>query len=689
MNNIKVTDLDENKEKIEFYTDTNITEFLKPGDYTKITFEGYNYVVKIVKIKRYFELYKVEATVDIDPYRISLCNSLRSEKLMGVQEWSEKHVILSESTASPGKYSTNLTPYMREPYEAVKEKNGINEVWFMKSAQTGFTQFLINTIGYIIDVYPCSIMIVLPTGKLCKNFSKDKFDALVDCSPRIRDKMEQLSKEDDTQLMKKFKNCNIRFAAANNAGDLRSQAAQYVIYDEMGAFVSDCEKEGDPMELGAKRTTTFGRKAKQIGGSTPTIAGYCKIEEKFMKGDQRYYNIPCPICDHKQRLVFENLKYKELDDNKNFCDPASIYYECVECKGKILERNKTKMMELGEWIPTNLSAPKNIRSYHINSLYSPVSWASWQGIIDEYLASRNDESKMKTFMNTTLGLTYRFESKRPVAKNLIERKSGKFGSWECPNDVVYVNVGVDVQDNRLACCVFGYGSDGKIYIIHYEEIHGDAAEDATWDLFLRFCKTPIKHESGINLYISEGVIDTGHKTHYVYDFCRKNRQFIPVKGRSDPEQGYYMKRSEKINTDLNGNDTDGGFNLYLVNTINCKRIIADLLNNADNPNSNYVSFNKDLTMSFFDMLCSEEIITHFDKTRGKTTHKSVLVQKGSRNEALDCFAYSIALSRKRLIQQLVGEEYENYYNAQIQPKIDLMNGKQVEEEKPFVKSRFR
>ena len=122
-------------------------------------------------------------------------------------------------------------------------------------------------------------------------------------------------------------------------------------------FRSVSQSRYDPIELARKRTTTFSRR-KIFLLSTPTIENLSTIDKEFKKGDQRYYNVPCPHCKGKQKLIFSNLKFTKKINNEKLVEPDSVYYECTYRKNEIKEFNKTWMLENGEWIPDNTDANK-------------------------------------------------------------------------------------------------------------------------------------------------------------------------------------------------------------------------------------------------------------------------------------------------------------------------------------------
>ncbi|MDV7397842.1 phage terminase large subunit family protein, partial [Arthrospira platensis SPKY1] len=86
---------------------------------------------------------------------------------------------------------------------------------------------------------------------------------------------------------------------------------------------------------------TFARR-KILIVSTPTIAGASAVEREFDASDQRRYFVPCPHCDHRQWLRFEQLRWERGQ-------PETAAYICESCSQPIAEHHKTWMLENGQW----------------------------------------------------------------------------------------------------------------------------------------------------------------------------------------------------------------------------------------------------------------------------------------------------------------------------------------------------
>ena len=64
--------------------------------------------------------------------------------------------------------------------------------------------------------------------------------------------------------------------------------------------------EGAGVSLVLARQTTFGAARKAYLCSTPTVENDSEIHEWFLRGDQRYFHVPCPRCGEYQPLEWRD-----------------------------------------------------------------------------------------------------------------------------------------------------------------------------------------------------------------------------------------------------------------------------------------------------------------------------------------------------------------------------------------------
>ena len=334
--------------------------------------------------------------------RRAYVEGLRPDPREPMSEWADKYRVLNQTyAAEPGRWRTERTPYLREIMDAFSPTARCEFVAVMKGAQLGFTEILTNMLGYIIHRAPGPAMMVQPTQNLAKRFSKQRLATMIDDVPVLRGKVADPRARDsgNTTMAKNFDGGVLFLAGANSAADLRSAPVRYLLLDEVDAYPYDVDDEGDPIELAVNRTKTFARR-KVLIGSTPTVKDVSRVEREFLKGDQRFFEVPCPHCETPQALEWQHVKWDKDEHDQH--DPETAFYACPHCGGKIEEHHKKPMLAQGQWVarkPENNLSDRR-RSYHINSLYSP--WESWASLVYKFLDAQRDPHLLKTFINTAL-----------------------------------------------------------------------------------------------------------------------------------------------------------------------------------------------------------------------------------------------------------------------------------------------
>ena len=106
-------------------------------------------------------------------FRRVICRSLAKPEELTVSQWAEKYRILDESSNLSGRWSNNITPYLKEIMDTFNQ-DYIREVYLCKGSQLGGTEVLINMLMYIIDKSPAPSMIVYPSDDLAKEISKER-----------------------------------------------------------------------------------------------------------------------------------------------------------------------------------------------------------------------------------------------------------------------------------------------------------------------------------------------------------------------------------------------------------------------------------------------------------------------------------------------------------------------------------
>lgn len=535
-----------------------------------------------------------------------------------VSEWADTYRRLSsESSAEPGQWRTDRAPYQRGIMDAVNDPN-IETIVVMSSAQVGKSEILLNTLGYFIDYDPAPILFIQPTIDMAEDFSKNRVAPMLRDTPRLRGKVKDAKSKDsgNTLLLKQFSGGFVAIGGANSPAGLASRPIRILLADEVDRYPVSAGTEGDPLNLAAKRTTTFWNK-KKIYVSTPTIKDASRIEAEYEDSTMEQYCYACPNCGELQPLTWGQIRF---DD---------VTMECKSCRERYGEFEwKTQP---AVWIARKEHQTK--RGFHLNEFYSP--WKRWEEIIEDFKdAKTKGPEVLKVWVNTALGETWEEQGETADEDMLIKRRE-RYND-DLTNNVLVLTAGVDVQDDRLEIEVVGWGVDKESWGIEYKAFYGDPGQDAVWNQLDEYLSRQWKYADGSGLLISCTCIDSGgHFTTEVYKFCkaREHRRIFAIKGQGGPGIPLVGKatRTNRMKAALFSLGVDTGKEL----------IMSRLKVEFEGPG--YCHFpiedTKGYDEGYFKGLTSEKRVIRYYKGRPRTEW---IKKSGTRNEPLDLRNYATA-----------------------------------------------
>lgn len=572
-----------------------------------------------------------------------------------VSEWAEsKRVIPEGLSAMPGPFSFAVTPYLREIADSLSATDPTQEIAVMKGAQVGFTVGVLeNWLGYIIDVEPGPTMFVSGDKEVAEASIELRVDRMIQ-SAGIAEKIFSQSekaankKTGDTKKKKEFPGGFLIAAGPNSAAKLRTFSVRYEPLDEIDAYPTSTEGEGDPLTLLKRRTDSFEAIRKILYGSTPLAAQTSKIEPLFKAGDQRRYHVPCKKCHTLQPLEWRNLRYDR--DEAGALVYSSIRYVCPHCQAEWKNEDKAYFLKEeghggeAKWVPTAKAARPGLRSYHISSLYSPVGMRSWESIVEEWVGIGDSVEKLRAFTNTVLGETFVEKGAAPPWERIYARREpylaearldGRVVAPTWPEGALLLTLGADVQKNRIEAELVAWGDGRESWSLGYFVLAGNTEDenDPVWDSL-----QAIMESNHAGHPLSMALIDSGFAKDAVYRFCERfEARVFAVKG--DPRVGI-MRRA---------------FAVKEVPGYSCQRVDldVDLMKQAvyadidKQPSKDagaplpagYAHFPEEYDPRYFQMLTAEERI----KTTNKLGQERYVWSKpeGRRNEALDCRVYAL------------------------------------------------
>ena len=544
--------------------------------------------------------------------------AFKPPKKLLVSEWAnENRYLTSSSSAEPGLWRTSRANYQKDIMDCIIDRN-IETVVFMKSAQVGATELLLNILGYYISQDPCPIMILQPTIEMGRSFSKDRLAPMLSSSPALEDKVKEPRSRDseNTVLHKKFPGGHMTITGANSASGLASRPIRILLIDECDRYPASAGSEGDPIALATKRTTTFWNR-KIIMASTPTIDGLSRIQTAFESSDKRKYFVPCVHCKEYITLEWANIHW---DEEK----PETAHYVCQECGSIMEEKHKIQMLRDGEWRAEKETG--SIAGFHISELYSP--WSTWESMAVGFNEARKHPEMLKTWVNTSLGETWKDQGEEIESDGLMARRE----NWDAdciPDGVLVITAGADVQADRLEISIVGWGLDSQSYVIEHLIFWGETSQHAVWHELDEYLSKRYERETLPSLPIACVAIDSGYQTQSVYNFVkvRQGKRIFAIKGQS------------QAGKPICGKSTQSGrqrIQLFPAGVDTCKETLFSWLQ-VEEPAPGYIHFSNTCDEEYFKQLTAEKRAIKYIRGRKQI----VWVAKRERNETLDCFNYSL------------------------------------------------
>lgn len=467
---------------------------------------------------------------------------LTPPKELKPSEWAAEYRYLPETSARPGRWTNEQTPYLVGIMDACVEP-GVETVVFQKPAQIGGSEALNNVMGYFMHQDPSPILLVQIGEKEARAYSKERIAPMIEATPVLRDRVAAAKSRDgsNTTLQKDYTGGHLAIAGANAPAGLRSRARRVLLLDEIDGYPPSAGSEGDPVELAEARTRTFWNRVK-FYASTPTLEGLSRIEAAIKDCDVvRRYFVPCPHCAHEQHLKFTQLIWDKDDEEEHLPDTAQ--YCCEGCGALIPERRKMWMLlggrwvdghvdeETGEWSKAEqpVKRPKAV-GFLFNAVYSP--WMRWEEIVSGFLKAKDNRMRLQVWVNTVLGEVFKETGFRLNATPLLERRE-VYPEEPVPQGVLLVTAGVDVQADRLEVELLGHGLAYETWSLNYLRIPGDPTlNGGVWDTLDHVLSRTFQHPSGMKLKVYATAIDSGYLTQQVYKYCheRRSANIWPVKG---------------------------------------------------------------------------------------------------------------------------------------------------------------
>ena len=463
-----------------------------------------------------------------------LAELLRPPERISVSQAAEKYIRLNNPGSYIGPFKTATAPYMQEPMDTLASRTHTG-VAFVGPAQSGKTENLIlGWLTYSVKVDPMDIIVYSPTQSAARDFSMRRVDRLHRNSPDVGGMMLR-NQDSDNKFDKHYRTGMILNLSWPTVTEFAGRPVGRIALTDYDRMPDDIDGDGNPYDLGSKRTTSFKSFAMTMAESspsrpvenlkwirtTPHEAPPCKgILGLYNRGDKRRWYWPCPHCGQ----YFEGRwTMIEWDTRATVLESAeTARMRCPACGGAILQVQRAGMQAWGVWLRDGQSIGEDGRvrgrgersamaSFWLSGV--AAAFTNWTNLVVSFLNAQasfektGSEEELKKFFNTDLAEPFvpkaaevqrlpevmkaRAEAmpyERIEAVERIDRLTNlPFAIQpQVPPDVRFLVATVDVQNNMFAVQVHGIapGEPFDVVVVDRFSIRKskrlDAQGDALW-----------------------------------------------------------------------------------------------------------------------------------------------------------------------------------------------------------------
>lgn len=556
---------------------------------------------------------------------------MRHPEKIKVSEWAEKYRVVSDG-AHEGPWRHDYAPHTVK----IMDTFGlpwVREVWFCGVEQSGKTNTMINCISWAIDCDPGGIFYLMPTEDTAAKVTSGKIRPTLQKSPRLARYLSP--RQDDTTLARINLTHGVTIwpAHANSASSMATWTAKHCFGDEVDKYPATVGKEADPITLIKKRNRNYKGRYKRFFSSTPAgLFIYKGVQNCHQVWE---YRVKCPHCHEFIKMDAEHLIIP-AEATPEQIEREGCSYACNECGTEWDDQAREHAIRMGHWYC--VQGADNPRPHKVG--FHHRAWECLDITLAEIAAAwlrakQGDYNSKVAWANGYEAIDYVEEQKDRQEDTILALRDDR------PRDIVprgaqCLLMEVDTQARGFWYVVraFGWGSSLPSWKVRsgYVESFADLLAIAGADF----------HDPDGKLFrVVVGIIDSGggsgpipqhSRTAEVYEFCRANPLFRPVKGRRGGDPWSVKRLDFYPSRDGKKRPIPGGLNLYTIDVTLWKDTLASKLAIApDDPGA--FLLDADTGDDYARQMCVEyKDGNHWECPRGKDNHY------------WDCEVYGLALA---------------------------------------------
>jgi phage terminase large subunit GpA-like protein len=573
---------------------------------------------------------------DVRPLLRDALELLRPSRRISVADCAAQHRMLSnEGGGYVGRWRHDKVPYLVEPMNEMTSRTKL-VVCVVGPGQSAKTSIFENLLLHGFLYEPRDVLWFMHTEEELDHYTRVRAAGLID---QHRD---QLHIIENNQFTKATPRMRVTWFPANNA-TLISKPTPVLLLDEIDAYKKGL---GDVVTKARVRVQTFGPSGKIGVVSHPDRADSTGIAAVYEMSDQRRWFMPCPGCGEWSAALgsvhqgqapavraFELLTGAERAETCLTRSAlaallpeirAAAALKCPCCGAVIEEPARLPMVRAGKWvgagqdidaagIVTGALRATDTAGFHIAGVMSPfvtladlaqgLATARWE------FKHEGDDAQLREVTSKRIGQLYN----RAVATGQIIvgdadlEQQQQVATWKqrsVPDGVRFLTASVDIQWNRFAITVLGWGVAAECWLVDrfdiaqlpgFENIR-PAEVPGHWDtlleLFVRgYALAAAEH---FELPLACIAIDTGGEpgvTDNAKSFGRRvlaagvpGYRLMLVKGASSPKADP-LPKAPTFEADDTGKRIKAAAPLYVLGVDRIKRVLDTRRARSAQPNA--------------------------------------------------------------------------------------------------------
>lgn len=533
---------------------------------------------------------------------------MRTPQKISVADHVEKYRVMTEAPHT-GPWRHDLAPHAVKIMNTFYQKH-VREIWFCGIEQAVKTNVMLNCLHWGSDVEPGDAFYLMPSEDASVKIVKNKLVPMIKESKALK-KYVSDKQDDITQKEIKLKNgVTIRPAWANSPTSMASFTAKYLFGDEVDKFPEMAGREASPIVLLRKRGRLYKGRYKCFFASSPAQRFIWEGVQKCAKV-WTFHNY-CPHCDTLQEMAGEQLITPEDVDPETFDNSTELGYVCSSCGVQWTVPEYNLSVKMGRWVCIkggDLLRPATV-GFHL------PAWGCLDIELYEIAAAWvKAENSTKLADKVAWSNGYAAKDHVHEQKDREEDFILRLVDKEQPRGVVPYNtwgliIMADTQQVGFYYEVWAvhWGAELTVNIIEHGRL-------TSFSLLEAKRKKIFKDAEGKGFLCKRGFIDSGggtnpakpkhSRTVEVYNFCRKNKFWRPLKGVRTMDNAWDVKRRDFYPASVGKKvPIPGGLLLYKINVTHYKNELDHKLRiEKDDPGS--ITLHAEVGNDFAKQLCAE------------------------------------------------------------------------------------